>query len=329
MNKTTKDVYIDADSILYQCAGVQDNSFYTLKHTKSGNSKKFKNKKEVVEWIDNWVGDNPDKRSKEDFIIEKCKELSGSIESAINLFRVKVRSITDGISAVYNIGSVFICLQGSTNFRKDLLSKWTVYKANRVEEKPLLFSSLHKSVIDSWGMQCIVSDYEETDDVVVRAGNAGNVVAFIDKDIVANTVGDLYNYNSGELFYNSDESRWRMFCTQMLIGDNSDNICGIGHLGESTKQFYGVSNRGCGKVTAEKILSSVSSEKEAWVSIIAAYSDSHPDDWADRMRETSTFLWMCRTKGEKFSLDTYLSKFDIHLNNRTERGQGGEQSSVC
>ena len=313
----TKDVYIDADSILYQCSGVQEKRFYTLKHKKSSNTLKIGSKKEAEEWIDRWVDERPSTRTKEDFIVEKSQELTGSIDSAANLFRVKVRAIIEGISKSYTVGETFICIQGKDNFRKDLPAKWSKYKANRVSEKPLLFEELRDYVLSEYALKCIVSDNEETDDVVVRACNSGNVVAYIDKDIVANSVGILYNYNSGELFYNSDTDRWMMFCTQMLIGDSSDNIVGVGSLSDSIRELYGISSKRCGKVSAEKILEGVKDEKEAFERVIGVYKNTHGEDALPMMQETATFLWMCREKGEKFCLITYLENLGIDYRNDT------------
>ena len=313
MEKPTKDLYIDADSWLYKCGFKQDERSWKCTHPPTGRVMFCDKKKEPNQRNKEWVARKPDKRSLDDFVWEEVLLHTGSLESAQKMFMSKVEYTVNGVGKHVNVRNVFICIGGEKNFRKDFPAKWVKYKDGRSSVRPTVFDDLRRWIKDSYKSKCIVSDNEETDDVVVRAGFAGGVVACQDKDIPANCVGWLYNYDKDLFWYNSDKDRWCNFCTQMLVGDSIDKIPGVEKLSDEVKQKYGITNNGVGDATAEKLLSGCATEKEAWERVIEAYSSSpvSTEEWKERMQENAFFLWMCREKGQHFVLKDYLKGLGI------------------
>ena len=298
---------------MHQCAAPQDERLYRCLHVPSGRVKHWKDKASVTGFIDEWVAGSPKKRSVDDFSVEQVLHYTGSLKAAQIAFAGKVEAIKEAVSSHSKFGKTFVCIGGPHNFRKSVSAKWVEYKAQRVAPKPTVFDELARWVRHNYGDQCLVSENEETDDVVVRAAFAGNIVACMDKDIVANCVGYLYNYNKDEWKFNSDEDRWMKFCQQMLEGDASDNIPGVLKISNEVKERYGIKGNGVGPVAAEKLLDGCNTEKQAWQRVIEAYSSSPIDteQWKERMQENAFFLWMCREKGQMFVLEDYLKGFGI------------------
>ena len=313
MEKPVKDLYIDADSILHQCVAPQDKRLYRCTHIPSGRLKEWEKKVDVNSFIDSWVAANPQKRSVEDFKVEQVVKFVGSLKAAQIAFAGKVEAIKEAVAKHSKFDKTFVCIGGPSNFRKSVEAKFVEYKAQRISTNPTVFDDLVTFVKQQYADFCIVSDNEETDDVVIRAAFSGNIVACMDKDIVANCTGWLYNYNKEEWKYNSDKDRWMKFCQQMLEGDKSDNIPGVEKLSDEVKQKYGITTNGVGDATAEKLLSGCATEKEAWGRVIEAYSSSpvSTEEWKERMQENAFFLWMCREKGQMFDLRDYLKGFGI------------------
>ena len=272
-----------------------------------------KNKADITCLIKEWVAREPDKRSLDDFVWEEVLHHVGSLEKAKESFLSKVEATVSGVSKHASVSNVFVCIGGEKNFRKDFPAKWVEYKGGRSSIRPTVFNALREWVVSMYKDKCIISDNEETDDVVVRAGYAGNVVACQDKDIPANCVGYLYNYDTDEWWYNTDDERWYNFCTQMLIGDSIDKIPGVKALSNEVKERYCIKGNGVGPVAAEKLLNGCNTEKQAWQRVIEAYSSSPIDteQWKERMQENAFFLWMCREKGQMFVLEDYLKGLGI------------------
>lgn len=296
-------LYVDADTLLYSSAAKEEQNKCLAKHVPTGREKLFDSKTD----FNNWLKFSP-KRKKEDFQFENIKELTGNIQFACHSFKLKIQNILDAVPH----SDYFVCIQGDGNFRKSVEAKYVQYKAQR-GEKPLLFQELYDWVKVKYKHRCIVVDGEETDDFVVRQVYAGNIVACCDKDIVANSVGYLFNYLKPEfgVFYNSDEDRWRKFWSQCLHGDSGDNIDGIIQLSKATKQRYGITTNGVGEVAAKKILNDCKSEKEAAERVLDAYKEAWTEDGFERLKEMSFFLHMRRYEGQMFSLEECFDKLGV------------------
>ena len=313
-NEKPTALYIDADSLVIAHSVVQDGRYVFVTHTPTGRTTEWSTVTEAKKWIKEWVAEKPHKRSLDHFELDPRREYVGSASFALKGFVGQVDSIIRDVKKAFpSVENVYVCIQGEGNFRKEIASKFVQYKANRAEERPTCFVELKERIRKHYRNACIVIDGEETDDFVVRACYSGAVVAAIDKDIGSNTVGWLYNWKDQSLRYNTDEMRWKQFLSQMLTGDASDNIPGVEKLHEDVREKYGIKTSGVGEKTAEKLLNGVLTERDGWIRVIEAYSTSHPDDWKDRMQDNAMFLWMCRYKGQQFSLATYLQGFGINL----------------
>lgn len=303
-------LYIDADTLLYSSAAKEEVNKCLAKHVPSGREKLFESKTE----FNTWLKANT-KWNKEDFEFTVVKELNDSdngIRFACASFKQKVANIVEAVGAK----DYFVCIQGEGNFRKAYPAKYVQYKAQR-GEKPVLFKELYDWVKVKYKHRCVVVDGEETDDYVVRTALAGNIVSACDKDVFANSYGLFYNYMKPEdgVFVWTDEQRWKKYWWQTLCGDSGDNIDGIVHLAQVTKDKYSIKTKGVGGKTADTILDGCTTEKEAAERVLEAYQLAWPEDGYERMKEMCFFLWMRRWEGQMFDLDSYLKELGVDHGN--------------
>ena len=303
-------LYIDADTLLYSSAAKEEVNKCLAKHVPSGREKLFESKTEFNTWLK-----ANSKWNKEDFEFTVVKELNdpdNGIRFACASFKQKVANIVEAVGAK----DYFVCIQGEGNFRKTYPAKYVQYKAQR-GEKPILFKELYDWVKVKYKHRCVAVDGEETDEYVVRAILSGNVGALCDKDIFANASGLFYNYMKPEdgVFVWTDEQRWKKYWWQTLCGDSGDNIDGIVHLAQETKDKYGIKTKGVGGKTADAILDGCVTEKEAAERVLEAYLLAWPEDGYERMKEMCFFLWMRRWEGQMFDLDSYLKELGVEHGN--------------
>jgi 5'-3' exonuclease len=101
--------------------------------------------------------------------------------------------------------------------------------------------------------------------------------------------------------------------TQLLTGDNADNIPGLSKLADESKIKYGIRTAGVGKVSAEKILGSCSTEKELAENTIECYMSAWPDDWKQRLNDMGFFLYLLRHENDKWDVDKYFESLGVRL----------------
>lgn len=307
---SNKLLMIDADTLLFSSAAKEEANKCLAKHVPTGREKLFESKTE----FNTWLKANA-KWNKEDFEFAVVKELinpDNGIRFACSSFKKKVESIVEAVGAK----DYFVCIQGEGNFRKTYPAKYVQYKAQR-GDKPLLFQELYDWVKVKYKHRCVVVDGEETDDYVVRAALAGNIVSACDKDVFANSHGLFYNYMKPEdgVFIWTDKQRWKKYWWQTLCGDSGDNIDGIVHLAQETKYKYGIKTKGVGGKTADAILEGCATEREAAERVLEAYLLAWPEDGYERMKEMCFFLWMRRWEGQMFDLDNYLKDLGVKYGN--------------
>jgi len=193
----------------------------------------------------------------------------------------------------------------------------------RIQQAEILFSFLrqYENGIDQ--ARLLVEGKEVDDYVCTKAcehfdpkGSVETypiVIAFVDKDIQQNSPGALFNYFHPEegVFWNSVEDQYKGFWKSVLTGDVADNILGVESLGEATRALYGIKTKGCGPVAAGRILTGISSEKEAAERVLATYKESWPDDYLERLQDMCFFLWLQREEGQMFDLKKYFDKLNI------------------
>lgn len=316
---TKRTLFIDADTLLYSSASMQQKNRCLVTHITSGREKLFESKTEFNDWIK-----CQDKWKKEEFSFQTQSTIEGEPRFAFQTIKQKV----DNIVEASGCEDYLVCIQGEGNFRKYYQSEFVQYKAHR-PPKPLLYQECFEYTVNKYKGRCVVVDGEETDDFVnymawdayERAYKAKDrdsskvVIAYVDKDIVANGRGFYLNYNKLEdgIFWNDALSQTNKFWTQVLQGDQADNIPGIEKVADVTKSLYKLKSSGCGPKSAESILSGCQAEKEMAERVIDAYKASWPDNWMKRLQDNCFFLYLRRKGGEMFQLGEYLDEIGVKL----------------
>lgn len=309
-----KTLYIDADTILYSSAAKEQILTCKATHLPSGRDKMFASKTA----FNNWLKEN-EKWKNDEFSFESVPEIVGTKINAYSSVKKKIEAILE----VVQPKDFIICVQGEGNYRKNYDSKFVAYKAQRIT-KPIFLPDVKDFVQRKYKDKCLLVEGKEVDDYVCTKAwehfdqkgsveTSSVVVAFADKDIQQNSPGALFNYFHPEegVFWNNVEDQYKGFWKSVLTGDAADNIMGVESLGEATRALYGIKTKGCGPVAAGRILTGVSSEKEAAERVLAAYKESWPDDYLERLQDMCFFLWLQREEGQKFDLKNYFDKLGI------------------
>lgn len=161
-----------------------------------------------------------------------------SLEEAKSKFDEVYMQIINRIEETYEIDRVITFSNSIGNFRKEISN---TYKANRVKRDiPEILSDLHNYVTFAYdGKQ---GKGVETDDLVARYWKALTEVEGRDNVIIVSIDKDykqlpclIYNYHSKHQCYYkiSEEEARRNFYTQMIVGDNADNVNFCKGYGES------------------------------------------------------------------------------------------------
>lgn len=304
---------IDADTILYSSAAQQQNNKCLVTNIEHGTQRLFESKTAFNEWV------KENNRDKANYSCETKSEVKPDAEPrfAFQSIKQKIEKIVEASGC----SEYAVCIEGEGNFRKDFESKFVDYKGQRTE-KPLLFEECREYFMKKYKDRILYGIGKETDDVVnmlswqsykvaskARCQDAATcVLAFCDKDLLANSRGWMLNYNKLEdgVFWNDSFTQSKNFAIQMLQGDSADNIPGIERLSDITKERFNVRVRGVGKATAEKVLADCKTEKELAIRVYECYSAAWEEDWYDRMNEIGFFLYLLRSDEDKWDVEKYL-----------------------
>lgn len=308
----TRLLVVDSDTILYSSAAQQQENKCNVIHKASGREKLFDSKTLFNEWIK-----SQDKWNKEEFDFQTVSNVVGEPRFAFQSVKQKVEKIIEAAQC----DDFVLCIEGEGNFRKDFEAKYVDYKGQRTD-KPLLFNECREFFLKKYKDKVIEAVGKETDDVVnalawqsykrgfkSRDQSKANVVlAYVDKDIAANSRGWLLNYNKLEegIYWNDSFTQSKNFAVQILEGDSADNIYGIEKLSDITRERFNIRVKGVGKATANKILADCKTEKELAMRVYECYTSSWEDSWYERMNEMGFFLYLLRSESDKWSLDNYL-----------------------
>ena len=182
---------------------------------------------------------------KEDSIDLACKGVDELMEFILNE------------CSFYNSTGLYeVYITGKNNFRNNIAVTHK-YKGNRK---------------DSAG--------EEADDLISKeATKIGPkvVIASADKDMLQ-LAAYHFNFNKNEWKTVDAIEGLQFFYTQILTGDNADNIKGLYRVGPKK---------------AEKILKGITEERELWNTVVKAY-----DGDVERVLENARLLWLRRYEGE-------------------------------
>lgn len=312
-------LYVDADTILYAAASMQQSNQCLARLKSTGKEHLFKNKTEFNTWLAKQT-----KFGKEDFEFEVVSSLHGKPEFAFQTIKQKI----DNIFNKSYCDDFYVCIQGEGNFRKDFQTTLVDYKGHRTA-KPILFNECFEYMKKKYKDRCIVAEGIETDDLIVtkswesynialenkKRSEAPYVIAYCDKDIVANGRGWMLNYMKLEdgISWVDGITQTRNFFTQVLVGDTADNIPGIVKVSDDTKKQFGITTKGVGPATAAKILGDCAFEVEMARNVLEAYKSAWPNDWKDRLEANCFFLYLQRHEGDMFNIDEFFGRYSITL----------------
>tara|TARA_R110000782_G_scaffold120744_2_gene211746 strand:+ start:1370 stop:2107 length:738 start_codon:yes stop_codon:yes gene_type:complete len=150
------------------------------------------------------------------------------VDVAFKKFNTGLQGYLDFLKEQVTIDEMVFCNGSKNNFRNQITE---TYKANRTSKRPDILGSLHNLVKFSY--DSVYGDGVETDDVVATlwaeevAKNGINsvIIMSIDKDYRQFPCWLYdYNYKSRELVKISEKESLNNFYSQMIVGDNADNI---------------------------------------------------------------------------------------------------------
>lgn len=273
---------IDADTALYRAAILIDERYITVKHTPTGKTKDFKSKTEFKDFIQIRCKDIRDY----EIVSEGIRE-NEPIEHGCYLFKNSILKITEQEWCK----DYMLYLGTGTNYRKDV---YPSYKGNR-GSKPTRYQQMFDFVINKYKDKVMLAHNQEAEDLVGIYGTwyvqqaiekygdpkmSEAVVLAIDKDTDM-LVGWRANYDRLQdgVWFQDELYCYRRFCEQLIIGDSTDNIEGLGEVSAVCKAKYNIKYKGIGKKTAESLMLSCSTKKEMLDIVVDLYKGTHEENW--------------------------------------------------
>jgi len=198
--------------------------------------------------------------------------------------RVVTRKIIEDTIADTFADETYIAIKGKGNFRYSIYDGYKSSRKDRLDDKlKERLNDAHTYLVNDWS--AIQSDGMEADDVVsiwsyeAREAEQDFVIAHIDKDI--NQVpGNHYNYNSKQIYFVDDEVADMNFCTQLLIGDNGDDI-------PKVKRGYGIK-------TAQKALAETTYDNRM-DTVVDEWQRLYGKGWQKQLNMVGNLIYMKRT----------------------------------
>lgn len=360
-NKRFKLVWVDADTILHSSAIALQQSYINVKHTQSGRIKRFDNKtafgvrgSKIIpnKWLDKTnqgmleKGKEPFKL--EDFEIEECYEIKPEFTTHEEAIEYGLQSIGFSIGGIKKFSDSedyrLIISGGKGNYRNDL-AKTLKYKGKRTD-KPILYAELKDAMIDQYKKRVVLADFCEAEDLcgwyaIQQEEKFGEdfdkweeCISFIDKDVkmVYSPSINYRNFEDGFTFPTKLECAAHLV-SQIVAGDEScDNIRGLPNLTEEVTKKFGLRKaNGCGKTTAENLISDCKTEKEMYERAVFAYQSyfgMEPTEfqawdgelitwtWLDFMRETAVLVKMQDFEHQVWDVEDKLKELEIDYENK-------------
>ena len=168
------------------------------------------------------------------------------------------------------------------------------YKANRKDKpKPKHYDFLREFLLTEF--LAVVAKDEEADDalgIALSSDKEGtSILVSIDKDL-DQIAGWHFNFVTEETYKIEPLEGARVFYTQLLVGDTSDNIDGCPKVG---------------KITAARLLEGCETEKEMYEVCLKAYKRAlknlHVHDLAERLFKAGSLLWIRRKNGLQWNIN--------------------------
>lgn len=205
------------------------------------------------------------------FSCEKKGEITESPRTCIGRLNNQVGFIQERCHSLDFIGY----LTGSGNFRKDIYPE---YKANRVQPKPHYYDLCREYLLEHGAV--LVDGMEADDAMGIQASTdlANHTIVSIDKDMLQ-VPCNHYNWVK-DVFTEQDEYTAHMsFYSQLLMGDNTDNVPGIPRIGPAN---------------AYRILEGSRDWREMHQRCIDKYREHFGEEWEQNFIRNGRLLWVLR-----------------------------------
>jgi DNA polymerase I len=169
-------------------------------------------------------------------------------------------------------------ISGANNFRYRINPD---YKANRKDKvDPIYRSDANAYLVSAFGAK-VTDGYEADDGLGISATrsfveNSPFVICSIDKDLKM-LPGDHYNWRKNIFDHVTPIDGLRSFYRQLLTGDRTDGIRGVGGIGD---------------VKSARIINDLESEAEMYAAVQAMY------DTPERLLMNAQCLWIMRYENE-------------------------------
>lgn len=240
------------------------------------------------------------------------KRIVETDDEGYTIKRIEVASEDDAREAVDSIihDIVFevdpteytLYLSGDNNFRKNIATI-REYKGNRNKARPPVhFDMIRQYMQDKYKTE-IIQDQEADDQLGIELTKTQNyatlgtneetdvgIVASVDKDLLM-IPGNHYNFVKRKFAYIDEDMARRIFWTQMLVGDTTDNILGC---------------PGIGPKKAAKILRGVTQEVRYWRHVRRAYKEQF-----ERLQERGKMPTGFRFDGEVITYPSWRTGADM------------------
>lgn len=273
-------VIIDADVLLYRCGFAAEKTKY-LVELPDGSYHKFDSAKEAKEFEEGLKGTYRWSR----------KEVEPASHAVTNL-----TNTLKGILDLYEPRAVSLYLTGKGNFR-DEAAVSREYKGNRdPAHRPKHFQTLRSLLITNGAR--VINGFEADDAIAAEAfqikDESKYVIVSNDKDL-DQIPGHHYDWTTRQSWYVSPRDAIRVFYTQLLCGDSTDNIPGI----MSEKK-------------ALEVIHKCDTPQDCALEAVKAYHEKYgPDDFIPAVTEVANLVWIKRSLIE--GTDGYVSPLEQHL----------------
>lgn len=202
-----------------------------------------------------------------------------------------VKTVLDSIYSRFPVDRK-VYLTGKGNYR-DTLATIKVYKGNRdPNNKPEYYDEIRQYLMDYHGAE-LIEGMEADDKMGIeqwKRKDRGTVIVGIDKDMKC-IPGYHYNWVKDLFEYQTLADANRMFWTQVVTGDTTDNIQGI---------------PGVGAKGAEKILAGTDGTwTDMYSRVLQAYESKLGAEGMAAFHENASLLWIQREEGLNYDGKQY------------------------
>lgn len=254
---------IDGDGLVYRCGFAVEKTKYAVEAAPG--IIQFDTHKEAKAWLESNQVSRP---------LWSRKEVE-PVENALALVKGSLEAMPDGEKEIWLTPSV-------GNFR-ERFATIAKYKGNRdYVARPTYYREITDYLVQR-GAKFTVGQ-EADDELGIRATEIGDsaVIVSFDKDL-DQIPGHHYNWVTKEAYSVTPRVAAMNFYSQILSGDAVDNVPGI---------------PGIGPKTAQKLLGSPRSPKEAWDKVLGVYNEKFGSEGFQRALETARLVYVRRKRDE-------------------------------